>query len=409
MATRGSLEWLNGILATPGFNPYSPEGQDLLNNTPRDSEAFKNLMLRQQMQVAKTGGDISNTEWWKNDPTQANAQDQSIAMSRWGDLNRQSQAFEDSEKANNGDMSMLRRAIMAAAAAYGVGNFAFGSGMPTSGLDISGGLDGPAFELGPNPTGVGTGNAWQTASGVSDTGYGAGKVAAGMTPEEAAILNNGAIAESLYVPTAGEISAAFPTAAVAKAGAQTALQRILSGSGTASDYAELGLRALPGVLGAFGASQQSSKLGDLASRFASAGAPSAARYEASFAPGFTMASDPGFTDALDMASKANLHALSTGGNPAGSPNAQQQNMSDLYSKYAYPALQTYRSQALNASGITNMNAATPGAMTGQIGSNAGVYNGIGSAIGSVVNPPTSLADILKQYQSNGDSIFKVAA
>jgi hypothetical protein len=292
-------------------------------------------------------------------------------------------------------------AIKAAAAMYGAGNLLGG----TSGLDISGGLDMPA----------GVDAPW----GVNERLASMAQNTPGPWADTAAYPNytqqilNGTMD---YGKLGAELGAnAFDTAglttSLATTAGKTALQRLLSGDATATDYAELGLKALPGVLGAFGASQQSGQLGSLATQFGEYGAPSRARYEASFAPGFTMANDPGYQDALDASSKATLHSLSVNGNPAGSPNAWAASLADNNAKFAYPALQSYRTSALNASGIPNYNAAAPGLATGQLQSNANVYNGIGAAIGNVTNPQQSLADILKQYQESngGSSIFKVAA
>ena len=388
--------------------------------------ALKSLLAKYNMQqLGALGGkgilDASNGDLagFQADPdAQKLLRDGSYRVASAQDWARLQNPNDPENGAGSGSMKEgILSALAAAAAMYGAGNFLGGPGV----TDLGGGLTVDGFGNVVGGSGINTGGSilpdfstpsWMqpTAGGVADTGFGAGKVA-GMTPEEANILTNGAIAEGNYVPTAAEINNAFPTAAVAKTGTQTALQRILSGSATAADYGELGLRALPGLLGAAGASKQASSLGGLATQFQAAGAPSRARYEASFAPGFTMANDPGYQDALDASSKATLHSLSVSGNPAGSPNAWAASLADNNAKFAYPALQTYRSQALTASGIPNYNAAAPGAMTGQVGSNAGIYNGIGAAIGNVTNPQQSLADILKQYQESngGSSIFKVAA
>lgn len=372
--------------------------------------ALKSLLAKYNMQqLGALGGkgilDASNGDLagFQADPdAQKLLRDGSYRVASAQDWARLQNPNDPENGAGSGSMKEgILSAIAAAAAMYGAGNMLGGTG----GLDISGGLDMPA--------------------GV-DAPWGVNEKIASMAPNTPGPWANTApypnYTEQIlngtmdYGKLGAELGAnAFDTAglttSLATTAGKTALQRILSGDGTAADYADIGLKALPGVLGAFGASQQSGKLGSLATQFGEYGAPSRARYEASFAPGFTMASDPGYQDALDASSKATLHSLSVNGNPAGSPNAWAASLADNNAKFAYPALQNYRSQALNASGIPNYNAAAPGLATGQLQSNANVYNGIGAAIGNVTNPQQSLADILKQYQESngGSSIFKVAA
>lgn len=188
-------------------------------------------------------------------------------------------------------------------------------------------------------------------------------------------------------------SAAMGGAAAGAAG--SAVSRILQGNGTADDYLKVLGSAAPALLGAYASNQQTGALKDLAGQYLEYGAPSRARYESSYAPGFTMANDPGYTDALNAASKATLHGLSTQGNPAGSPNAWAQSLQDLYSKTAYPALQTFRNQNANTGGIGTLTAAAPGAATGAIASQGNVYNAIGAGINDVFNPRSSLTDLLR--------------
>ncbi len=149
-------------------------------------------------------------------------------------------------------------------------------------------------------------------------------------------------------------------------------------------------------LGALGASQQSSAFSDLAKKYMTLGEPSRQRYEASFQPGFSMSSDPGYRDALDQTTKATLHGLSVQGNPADSPNAWTQTLSDVNSKFAYPALQNYRNMNANAGGIASLQTAAPGASNNAINSQAGVYNALGAGAADIFNPPKSLAQLLKE-------------
>jgi hypothetical protein len=157
-------------------------------------------------------------------------------------------------------------------------------------------------------------------------------------------------------------------------------------------------KGAPAAIGAYAANQQANSLQDLANKYMEMGAPSRARYEASFAPGFTMANDPGYTDALNAASKATLHGLSVNGNPAGSPNAWSTSLQDLYAKTAYPALQTFRNQNAATGGIASFSAAAPAASTSAINAGSNVFNAIGAGVNDIFNPKPSLAETLADYK-----------
>lgn len=175
---------------------------------------------------------------------------------------------------------------------------------------------------------------------------------------------------------------------------------IIPGPGTGGltgiDWLDALMRGLPGVIGAYGANKQSGALEDLAKRYEGYGAPSRARFESSFAPGFTMGNDPGFTDSLNMASKANLYGLSSKGNPAGNPTAQAANMEDLFKKTAYPALQNYRGTNAAAGGFGTYAAAAPGAATNAIGAQGNAMAALGGATGDVFNPKQDWSQLLRQ-------------
>lgn len=157
-------------------------------------------------------------------------------------------------------------------------------------------------------------------------------------------------------------------------------------------------RAAPAVLGAVAANKQADSLGALAKQYMDLGAPSRARYEASFAPGFTMANDPGYQGALDQSAKATMHGLSVSGNPADSPNAWGKSLQDLYEKTAYPALQNFRNTNANAGGIATLQTAAPAAATGAINAQGNVFNAIGAGANDIFNPQPSLAQTLAEYQ-----------
>lgn len=151
-------------------------------------------------------------------------------------------------------------------------------------------------------------------------------------------------------------------------------------------------------LGIAGSRRQQGQLEALNNQYLGFGAPSRARYEASFAPGFTMANDPGYKDALDMVTKSTLHGLSVTGNPAGSPNAWDKTLSDVNAKFAYPALQNYRNQNANTGGIGQLTAAAPAAATGAIAAGGNVFNAAGAAVNDIFSPPKSLAQQLAELR-----------
>jgi len=166
------------------------------------------------------------------------------------------------------------------------------------------------------------------------------------------------------------------------------------GSGGNNPWAGL----LAAGLGVLGSNQQTNSLNNLSKQFAEYGAPSRARYESSYQPGFTMANDPGFTDALNLTGKASAHAQSVTGNPTGSANAQTQINKDIFSQFAYPALQNYRSQNANAGGISSFNSAAPSAATSAVASQGNMYNALGAGINDIFNPKPTLAQSMADYQ-----------
>lgn len=167
-----------------------------------------------------------------------------------------------------------------------------------------------------------------------------------------------------------------------------ALQAVLKAAG----------RAAPSALGAIGANKQRQSLEALTQQYMDLGAPSRARYEASYAPGFTMANEPGYKDALDQTTKATLHGLSVNGNPAGSPNAWEQTLSDVNAKMAFPALQNFRNTNANAGGIASLQTAAPGVATSAINAGSNVFNAVGAGANDIFNPQKTLAQQIAEYQ-----------
>ena len=219
-------------------------------------------------------------------------------------------------------------------------------------------------------------------------------------------------AASVAAPAAGAAgSGVLPTAAGVGAGTTAAIaggaaaapslyDRLTGGNAQNADYLELLGRVAPAALGAFASNQQANSLENIANKYAEYGAPSRARYEGSFAPGFTMASDPGYQDALDQSASAAWRAGSMGGNPAGNPAALSEILDRLYKGTAYPALQSYRGLNANAGGIASGTAAAPGLDTAAINANTNIYGAIGGGIADVMNPQRSLSQLLAELKSS---------
>lgn len=268
--------------------------------------------------------------------------------------------------------------------------------------------------------GVGAGTSW-TAGGaaagaggaaLTDSGTGTfGSPGADATAAQA--TSGGTIGSGAYdAGTAAAAGAGAAGAAGTGASAASALSKVLNGTATADDYAKLLGQVAPGLLGAYGASQQSSALSGLADKYFNVGAPSRARYEASMTPGFDPLSIPGYKGALDTANESAMHALSTQGNPFGNPSGLIDAQQRVVNGTALPAIQNYQALNANAGGISSMNAAAPGTAAQAIGSSGGVLSALGSAAGNVLNPPQtadqSLAALLKLYGSGSGNIFQTA-
>lgn len=202
----------------------------------------------------------------------------------------------------------------------------------------------------------------------------------------------------------GEVGSGYPAAstagagAAAAAGSKSALGRIINGTATMDDYLEVGGRAAPALLGAFGSKQQANSLQAQADRFATYGGPSRARYEASMSPGFDPMSIPGYAGAVDTASKGVLARLSaSGGNPFGNPGGLIDAQKQVIAGTALPAIQNY--QNLNSGTGFGSTLGASGQFGAQaIGAEGGIWNAAGAGVNDVLNPPKSLAEQLTEYE-----------
>lgn len=183
---------------------------------------------------------------------------------------------------------------------------------------------------------------------------------------------------------------------------QSLLSKFFSGDMKAEDWASIGGKLLAAGLGAAGSASQAGALKDLAEKYAGYGAPSRARYEGSFAPGFTMANEPGYKDAIDESSKSILAKLSASqGNPYGTPQGLIDANKAVVSGTALPALYNYRNQNASTGGYGAYNTAAPGAATAAVGQEGNIWNALGYGLNSIVNPQPSLTDIARALKMGG--------
>jgi hypothetical protein len=155
----------------------------------------------------------------------------------------------------------------------------------------------------------------------------------------------------------------------------TPLERLLSSGGAAA-------------LGYLGADKQADAMGDLADRYMAMGEPYRQKLAEISADPSVFYDSPTATKATD----AVLRRLSVGGNPAGNPYAQALTIDALYDQYGRE-----RDRLAGFGGLTQYNAAAPGASASAIGAEANKYNAIGAGLADYFNPPRriSLSDIFK--------------
>jgi hypothetical protein len=158
---------------------------------------------------------------------------------------------------------------------------------------------------------------------------------------------------------------------------------------------------LQGLLGYLGAGQQADAFQDVYNQQSAIGAPYRNLLQASYQPGFTMANEPGYKDALDLSTDSFLRAASagrapgvSGGNPFSNPGAWAETMKYVNSSLALPQLNTYRGQ-LGQFGGMGLNTAGAASLGGAQTAGGGL-DAIGYGLGTIFNPQPNYADIFKQ-------------
>jgi hypothetical protein len=182
----------------------------------------------------------------------------------------------------------------------------------------------------------------------------------------------------------------------------TALSRILDGTASPADYLSVGGNLAGTALGVAGSRNAANAYNNLAGQYMAFGAPSRARYEASMTPGFDPTSIPGYSGAVDTASRGVLARLAaSGGNPWGNPGGLIEANRQIISGTALPAIEDYQRLNAGTGGYAGFNAAAPSISTAGIGAQGGVYNAVGSGLASLTNPQPSIYDTLARLGVQG--------
>lgn len=276
----------------------------------------------------------------------------------------------------------------------GLDNVIAGSNMASGATGITPGVtaSAPGMEgLGaglsvPGVTGMGTTGAIGTAG----LGLGAGALTAEAVGGSAPAALGGTGAATVAGP-----AAAAATAAGAGIGA-TKLSDVLSGDVgigdlagqlTLSDAGKIAGTGLATVGSVLAQQDIANKQDALAREYMGFGAPSRARYEASFAPGFDItAADPAFKGALDASTDSLLRKGSVGGNPYGNPGVLAEILKYTTGNVALPYLKDYRNQNAATGGFGAFSTAAPGAATNSINATGSMYSDVAGGLADILNP-----------------------
>ena len=334
-------------------------------------------------------------------------------------------------KGGHGDA--LRRLASMAAMAFGAGMMEPGAGFTDAAAAGSSGLGetigAGEFGLSGATAGnlAGTGGLSSSAGGLGlDAASGAGSIGLGSGAAGAAAMGAGsgalltpALAESVGIGAGayglgsggGGLTAAESMGGVATGGAGapsvppgsgSLASRILDGTATTADYLQ-GLGTVgSAALGLYGQNKQIDALSANADKYLAMGAPYRDRLNASYAPGFSMADQPDFQNALDVGAQAAARATSARvGNPTGNPGAYADMQKYISGSLALPQLNTYRSQ-LGTFGQLGTN--TAGSSDAAAAGATGNYGDVGLALGALTGQKSpyenDLAKLLQGYGMN---------
>ena len=279
-----------------------------------------------------------------------------------------------------------------AGAGAAAGEGAYGAGYGVGNATTAG-----AAGAGAGAAGTGAASVYGAGGefGSGATTYGSGAAGGTTLAEQSAAIGSGSTAGTSAGTGVGTGAGTVGGTATTAAGS-TALQRILAGNGTDADYLSVVGQVAPSLLSAYGSYQQAGDYKDLANKYMAMGAPY--RDELS-----RISADPNAFYTSPTATKATeavLQRLSSQyGNPAGNPYAQSLTIDALYDKYG-----SERDRLAGYGGLTQYNAAAPGAAGTAINAEGSVYGDIGYGIGNVMSPQPSLAKLLQQYGVSGGSV-----
>jgi hypothetical protein len=287
------------------------------------------------------------------------------------------------------------------ASEFGLSGATAGNLAGTGGLSSSAGL---GLGSGSGAGGIGLGSG---AAGAAAMGAGSGAL---LTPALAAGAGIGAGAYGLG-SGGGGLTAAESMGGVATGGAGapsvppgsgSLASRILDGTATTADYLQ-GLGTVgSAALGLYGQNKQIDALSANADKYLAMGAPYRDRLNASYAPGFSMADQPDFQNALDVGAQAAARATSARvGNPTGNPGAYADMQKYISGSLALPQLNNYRSQ-LGTFGQLGTN--TAGSSDTAAAGATGNYGDVGLALGALTGQKSpyenDLAKLLQGYGMN---------
>ena len=129
------------------------------------------------------------------------------------------------------------------------------------------------------------------------------------------------------------------------------------------------------------------------------GAPYRDRLGALYSDPTAFLNSPEVKIPVQMGTDALARSLSTQGNPAGSGSALQQ-LQSYASDQLFGKLGSEKDRLAGFGGLTQYASAAPVLGANAINAERGVYDALGYGVGQVTNPPRSLADILKQYNTS---------
>ncbi len=185
-----------------------------------------------------------------------------------------------------------------------------------------------------------------------------------------------------------DLSTAASAADIARIGtgataAGTALSRLLGLTQEQADLLSLGGTAGKMILDWIAGDEAQGTLEDYLNRQQAGSAPSLARFNESFAPGFTV---PGSDERLARRWDIGLRQGSArAGNVMDNPGVLAQINRDIALDTQLPELQEYRRVNLAGSGIANMNAAAPQMTLASIANQGNTYGSMGYGLGELLN------------------------